>query len=185
MAEKASRLEILRQLNEEGEGLSQGSKALLKGDDELREFRSTVSGSLVAQLDVDPKFVPAIEAALGRNLHAIVLQSGERAHEILHRLHKKKLGQAALLIPEFLTKGSQEALSALPKEAMAWAMDKVVASEALEPVIATLLRGVAIFSDLETAWSCKKTHHEIACATLAGEFLSREGIVVRRQQRRA
>ncbi len=96
VAEKESRLEILKQLNEEGEGLTQGSQALLRGADELKEFRSTVAGSLVAQLDVDPKFVGAIEAALGRNLHAIVVQDETLAREILHRLNRKKLGQAAL-----------------------------------------------------------------------------------------
>ena len=31
IAEKESRLEVLRQLNEEGEGLAQGSQAVLKG----------------------------------------------------------------------------------------------------------------------------------------------------------
>ena len=34
LAEKESRLDILKQLNEEGEGLTQGSQALLKGADE-------------------------------------------------------------------------------------------------------------------------------------------------------
>ncbi len=177
VAEKASRLEILRQLNEEGEGLSQGSQALIKGADELREFRSAVTGSLVAQLDVDPKFVPAIEAALGRNLHAVILQSGTRAHEILDRLNKKKLGQAAVLIPEFVSQKPEIPLPPLPKDAIGWATEKVVASQALEPVIARLLHGVALFADLETAWATRQHHPEIACATLAGEFLSREGIV--------
>ena len=105
VAEKESRLEILKQLNEEGEGLAQGSQALLKGSEELREFHASVAGSLVAQLDVEPKFVTAIEAALGRNLHAIVLQDGRFAADILRRLTRKKLGQAALFIPEFFEIG--------------------------------------------------------------------------------
>src|SRR5437763_1463241 len=69
LAEKRSRLEVLRQLNEEGEGLAEGSQALLKGLNGSAEFRDAIAGSLVAQLDVDPKFIQAIEAALGRNLH--------------------------------------------------------------------------------------------------------------------
>ncbi|PYL66888.1 MAG: chromosome segregation protein SMC, partial [Verrucomicrobia bacterium] len=68
LAEKRSRLDVLRQLNDEGEGLAEGSQAVLKGLDDPDKFRETIAGSFVAHLDVDQKFVPAIEAALGRNL---------------------------------------------------------------------------------------------------------------------
>ena len=68
---------MLRQLNEEGEGLAEGSQALLKGVDGSKEFRDAIAGSLVAQLDVDRKFIQAIEAALGRNLHAVILKDAK------------------------------------------------------------------------------------------------------------
>ena len=38
LAEKESRLEVLKQLNEEGEGLAQGSQAILKGLDNAAKF---------------------------------------------------------------------------------------------------------------------------------------------------
>src|SRR5207244_519345 len=62
LAEKRSRLDVLRQLNNEGEGLAEGSQAVLKGLDDPDKFREVIVGSLVAHLDVDQKFVPAIEA---------------------------------------------------------------------------------------------------------------------------
>src|SRR6266480_2163844 len=93
LAEKRSTLEILRQLNAEGEGLAQGSRAVLKGLDDPERFREAIIGSLVAQIDVDPRFIPAIEAALGRNLHAVILKDARSAEEMLGRLTKKKLGQ--------------------------------------------------------------------------------------------
>src|SRR5207248_856372 len=73
IAENESRHEVLRQLNEEGEGLAQGSQALLKS----KEFKFV--GALAAQLNVSQELVPAIEAALGRNLHALVLRDTARA----------------------------------------------------------------------------------------------------------
>src|SRR5262249_60835666 len=100
LAEKRSTLEILRQLNAEGEGLAQGSQAVLKGLDDPNRFRDSIVGSLVAQIDVDPKFIPAIEAALGRNLHAVIVKDAQRADEIISRLTKKKLGQSALFAPQ-------------------------------------------------------------------------------------
>ena len=99
LAEKRSRLDVLRQLNEEGEGLAEGSQALLKGVDGPEKFRDAIAGSLVAQLDVDPKFIQAIEAALGRNLHAVILKDAKIVSEIIGHLKRKKLGHAALLSP--------------------------------------------------------------------------------------
>ncbi|MEY2544088.1 MAG: chromosome segregation protein, partial [Verrucomicrobiota bacterium] len=177
LAEKRSTLEILRQLNAEGEGLAQGSQAVLKGLDDPERFRDAIAGSLVAQIDVDPKFIPAIEAALGRNLHAVILKDAQSAEEILTRLTKKKLGQAALFVPKLAGSAHESVRKSLPKGALAWAVDKVVAPRALEAVIRQLLSGVVIFAKLDQALACKKEEPTLAMATLDGEFLSTEGIL--------
>jgi chromosome segregation protein len=177
LAEKRSRLDVLRQLNQEGEGLAQGSQAVLKGLDDAEKFRDAIAGSLVEHLDVDPKFIPAIEAALGRNLHAVVLKDADVAFEIITRLKKKKLGQAALLIPQLSGPAEQSVRKSLPEGALAWATDKLVAPRSLELLIRQLLENVVIFSDLQHALECKKHEPKLAMATLAGEFISTEGIV--------
>ena len=134
LAEKRSRLEVLRQLNEEGEGLAEGSQALLKGNDP-EKFRDAIAGSVVAQLDVEPEFIQAIEAALGRNLHAIVLKEANVVSEIIGHLKKKKLGHAALLIPKLTTAPPQPAHKTLPAQALAWATDKTKAPKSLQPLV--------------------------------------------------
>ena len=50
IAEKSSRVEILRQLNEEGEGLGQGSQAVLRGLDDPERIRPELGGALLANL---------------------------------------------------------------------------------------------------------------------------------------
>ena len=177
LAEKRSRLDVLRQLNEEGEGLAEGSQALLKGINGSAEFRDTIAGSLVAQLDVDPKFIQAIEAALGRNLHAIVLKDANVVSEIIGHLKKKKLGYAALLIPKLTAAAPQTSEKVLPSEALAWATDKVRAPKPLEALVTRLLGDIVIFPELEQALDYKKVEPALAMATLAGEYVSREGIV--------
>ena len=177
LAEKRSRLDVLRQLNEEGEGLAEGSQALLKGVNGSEEFRDAIAGSLVAQLDVDPKFIQAIEAALGRNLHAIILKDAKVVSEIIGHLKEKKLGHAALLIPNLTAAAPQTAQKVLPSEALAWATDKVRAPKPLEALVTRLLGDVVIFPELEQALECKKVEPALAMATLAGEYVSREGIV--------
>ena len=177
IAEKRSRLDVLRQLNNEGEGLAEGSQAVLKGLDDPNKFREAIDGSLVAHLEVDQKFVPAIEAALGRNLHAVILKDARVVSEIIARLRKKKLGQAALLIPQLTGSAQKPARQSLPDGALAWATDKLTAPSSLEALIGQLLGDVVIFSDLQHALECKKREPALAMATLAGEFISTEGIV--------
>jgi chromosome segregation protein len=176
LAEKESRLEILHRLNEEGEGLAQGSQALLKGLDNPSRIQPAVAGAMVSNLDVDPEFIAAIEAALGRNLQAIVLKDAQLAPEIIATLKEKKIGQAALILPG-LSNSSPKTQTALPQEALAWAREKVKAPDSLAPLVARLLHNVAIFRDLEAALSFKKHDSDCAVATLAGEFISAEGIV--------
>jgi chromosome segregation protein len=177
LMEKESRLEILRQLNEESEGLGQGSQAVLKGLDDPARIQTALGGALVSNLDVDPQYVAAIEAALGRNLQAIVLNDAQLAPEIIGALKEKKLGQAALMIPKLCRFSPKNQLRALPRRALAWASNRVKAPDSLAPLVANLLGNVAVFGDLEEALSFKKDEHDLAAATLTGEFISAEGIV--------
>jgi chromosome segregation protein len=176
-AEKESRLEILRQLNEEGEGLGQGSQAVLKGLHDQLRIKPALAGALVANLDVDQNFIPAIEAALGRNLQAVVLKDAQLAPEIITALKEKKLGQAALVIPQLGNGTTKEREKRAPEKSLGWAIDKVKAPEPLVPLVAQLLHNVAIFQDLDDALTAKKGRGEIAAATLDGELISTEGVV--------
>jgi chromosome segregation protein len=176
-AEKESRLEILRQLNEEGEGLAQGSQAVLKGLHDRSRIKPALAGALVANLDVDQNFIPAIEAALGRNLQAIVLKDAQLAPEIISALKEKKLGQAALVVPHLGNGITKHRGKRDPEKSLGWAIDKVKAPEPLAPLVAQLLYNVAIFEHLDDALTAKKKHSEIAAATLDGELISTEGVV--------
>jgi chromosome segregation protein len=176
LAEKESRLEILRQLNEEGEGLAQGSQSVLKGLDNPSRIQPALAGALVSNLDVDPEFIAAIEAALGRNLQAIVLKDAQLAPDIIATLKEKRIGQAALVLPGF-SNSSSKTHAALPQGALAWAREKMKAPDSLAPLVARLLHNVAIFRDLDAALSFRKHGKDFAAATLAGEFISAEGIV--------
>ncbi len=170
IAERESRHEVLRQLNEEGEGLAQGSQALLKS----KEFE--FAGALAAQLDVSHEFVPAIEAALGRNLHALVLRDNARAAEIVSYLNQQQLGQAALVL-ERIDHRDRPASKDLPQNAIGWAADKVRTPAPLEALVKGLLHNVALFENLEEALNAIAKSSEIAATTLRGEYISHGGIL--------
>ncbi len=167
IAEKESRLDVLRQLNEEGEGLAKGSQALLKGE------QFAFAGALAAQLEVAPELVPAIEAALGRNLHALVLREPARAVEIIEHLNTQQLGQAALALGET---NDELVEMRLPENAIGWAADKVRAPENLSGLVRHLLHGIALFETLPAALAARQ-NSRVAAVTWRGEFISRDGVL--------
>ena len=177
IAEKQARLEVLRQMTEEGEGLEKGSQAVLKGLSDPDRIRPAIAGALVANLNVDREFIPALEAAFGRAMHAVVLHDTALAAEIFQTLTENKLGQAALAIPEWSADLSNTPPSNLPEGALAWAIEKVDVPEALAPIVRRLLRDVAIVSDLSAALKLKKRAGHVQYATLGGEFISADGII--------
>jgi chromosome segregation protein len=177
LAEKQSRLEILRQLNEEGEGLTKGSQAVLRGLDNPDRFRPALGGALVANLDVEPEYVAAIEAALGRSVHAVVLQKAALAPEIVAALSENKLGQAALALTGFAESPPPPPPPALPKGALAWAIEKASAPDQLQPLVRRLLHDVVLVRALDEALSLRNELPHLNVATLNGEFVSKDGIV--------
>jgi chromosome segregation protein len=177
LAEKQARLEVLRQMTEEGEGLEKGSQAILKGLNDPDRIKPAIAGALVANLNVDREFIPALEAAFGRAMHAVVLHDTTLAAEIFQTLTENKLGQGALAIPEWTVKLPNTPPSNLPKGALAWAIEKVDAPDALAPIVRNLLRDVVIVSDLRAALELKQRGGDFQYATLAGEFISSEGII--------
>ncbi|MEM7519095.1 MAG: hypothetical protein AAF368_19490, partial [Planctomycetota bacterium] len=126
---KKSRLEVLNQLLETGEGLLKGTQAVLNGLDDPDLFRAGVEGVLATRLKVDDHYAVAIEAVLGETLQAVLVRDGDFAEAILDRLAEKKLGQVALLPKNFNNLAACQQTEALPPNALAWAADCVKADE--------------------------------------------------------
>ena len=182
LSERESKIEVLRQLNEAGEGFGEGTQAVLRGLDNPEFFKPAIAGALAAHIEVEPQFVPAIEAALGQNLQAIVLKDSMIAEQIVKTLGEKKMGRASLAVRDFRFQISDFRLeSQLPEGAIAWAVDRVRADEQAQTLIASLLQNVAVVADLETAIRLRSNLQSEICnlqfVTLAGEILSREGIL--------
>ncbi len=176
IAERQSRLEILQQLNAEGEGLTEGSQAVLRGLGDPARILPALRGALASLIEVEEPYIPAIEAALGRTLHAIVLEDDALANEIIAVVTDRKLGQTALIAPEL--SGTEPAPSRdLPPGAIAWATEKVRAPAPLEALVRHLLGEVALVEDLGAARRLKKDFPAFAFVTLTGELISSKGVI--------
>src|ERR1700675_1284657 len=112
--ERESKLEVLKQLNEEGAGLGAGTQAVLKGLDNPQLYRAAIVGALANFIEVNSEFIPAIEAALGQHLQTIFISDPAIAESIACVLAERKIGRAALIATPFLPKQSAVQLQALP-----------------------------------------------------------------------
>jgi len=170
------RLEILLQLEREGEGLGEGAQAILRGLDRPDFFRAGILGTLASLIEVPPAEIPAVEAAFGAAGRAIIFKDASMAEEALVTLREAAQGRATVLAGDLLPMVPQQTAS-LPDGALCWATDVVRATGSVHGLIARLLDGVAIVPDLQTAFQLKKQCPAFAFASRTGEFVDRNGLV--------
>jgi chromosome segregation protein len=177
VTQRKSRLEVLEQLLQKGEGLAKGTQQVLKGLDNPEVFSTGVRGLLTSSIEVDPEFVPAIEAALQDHLQAVLLTNSELGSQVLDRLSAKQLGRAALMPADLIGLRPAADRQLLPDGAVAWALDKVKVKEGAQDLVDHILGSVLIVPDLPTALRIKKQLPDLALVTLRGEMVSADGVM--------
>ena len=175
--EKASRLEVLRQLVAEGEGFEKGTQAVLKGLDQPDLFQKAVRGALASFIDVDREYVVAIEAALGRHLQTIVVADTLVAESMIDALRRGKLGKATLVSEESVRPAMDRQLMTVPAEAIGWALDQIDCDEKVRSLVDRLLENVLIVPDLAVALKLHREMSGVAFTTLEGDYVSVEGVI--------
>ena len=175
--QRRSRLEVLNQILEKGEGLGQGTQKVLGGLDEPERIKAGLNGILASAIEVEPQFVSAIEAALSDHLQAVLLTDSVLGDEIIRKLTEQRLGKAALFAPDLLPAHHGSERQFMPTGGIAWAADKVKSKPEINALMEHLLRDVLIVSDLTTAIKLKPQHTNLCFVTLKGEMLSAHGVI--------
>ena len=176
LSEREHRLEILLQLEREGEGLGEGAQAILRGLDRPEFYQAGILGTLASLVEVPPAEIPAIEAALGAASRAIVFADAGMAESALQTLREAVQGRAAVMASDLVPVIPSSQVGVLPEGALSWATDVVRATGSAHGLIARLLEGIAIVPDLQMAFRLKKAYPGVAFATRTGEFLGRDGV---------
>ena len=177
MTGRQSRLDILRQLLARGEGLQEGTQKVLAGLDDPGLFQSGLSGMLGNHLKVKPGFEIAVESILGANLEAVIVRDATLADAILDRLTEARLGQVALIAPEWIGSTGGRQLMTVPEGAECWAADCVEVEADLDPVVERLLDQVLVVSSRAQALAMRAELPELTYVTLQGELLRPEGVL--------
>ena len=175
LSEREHRLEILLQLEREGEGLGEGAQAILRGLDRPEFYQAGILGTLASLVEVPPVEIPAIEAALGAASRAIVFADAGMAESALQTLREAVQGRASVVASDLLPIPTVHG-GPLPEGAISWAADVVRATGSAHGLIARLLEGVVIVPDLQTAFRLKRAYPGLAFAARTGEFLGRDGV---------
>ena len=175
LSEREHRLEILLQLEREGEGLGEGAQAILRGLDRPEFYQAGILGTLASLIEVPTTEIPAIEAALGAASRAIVFADAGMAEAALQTLREAAQGRASVVASDLLPISPSPA-GVLPEGATCWAVDVVRATGSAHGLISRLLEGVAIVPDLATAFRLKREYPGLAFAAHTGEFVARDGV---------
>jgi chromosome segregation protein len=181
LSEKSGRLDVLRQLADEGEGFNEGTQAVLRGLDNPTFFQGAIAGALTRFIAVEPEFVSAIEAALGQNLQAVLVKDTMVAESMVKTLASKKWGRATLLLRELLPTVQAQG-QFLPDGAIAWALDKVRVEDELRPLLTALLADFVIVEHIDAAFALQRRaraeSRRLSVVTLSGEVLTADGALI-------
>ncbi|MFA7344406.1 MAG: chromosome segregation protein SMC [Terrimicrobiaceae bacterium] len=171
-----SRLEVLRQLQEQGEGFDEGTQAVLHGLDNPSFFGPAIQGALAQNIQVEPQFIPAVEAALGSALQAIIFKDPGVAESALLTLSKNRLGRANVIPADWINRAADHPVE-VPFGVLGRASECVGGTGDAVDLARHLLAGVLVVGNLEEAFRLRPQHPAFAYATLQGEFVTFDGIV--------
>ncbi|MDA7881104.1 chromosome segregation protein SMC [Akkermansiaceae bacterium] len=177
LAQKSSRLEVLKQLVASGEGLQKGTQAVLRGLSDPDLIKPGLKGLLGAQLKAPDEYATAVESALERYLQAIIVRDEELADVIIDRLMEGKKGMASIIPESFLPSFKGTQIEALPEGASAWALDVVKVDAKFVGLMENLLNQVLIVPDRAAALKLRSGYPDLTFVTKSGEILTPEGVL--------
>ena len=172
-----SRLEVLRQLQEQGEGLDEGTQAVLRGLDNPEFFQNALAGTLAGHIQVEERFIPAIEGALGSALQAVIFRDPEAAKAAIHTLHGKKLGRAAVIPGDWISSIADESDGELPFGVLGRASECVKGEGAGAVLARQLLKHVLVVENMGDAFRLRSENPRFAFTALEGGFISHSGLI--------
>ncbi len=179
LSDKESKMGVLRGMIASGEGFSQGTQAVLRGLDNPEFFKPSIHGALAQFIDVDPEFVPAVEAALGVNMEAIVMKDTMIAEAVIKTLTANKLGKTSLALREFdqIFSHVESKELALPEGSLDWLINKIKPQPEVARLVERLINHTVLAPSLEAALRMFPHQRGSAIVTLAGEVLTGNGLL--------
>ena len=170
------RLGFLRSIVESHEGVTDGSKKLLK------EKVTGLVGVLANLLETKPEYRQAVEVGLGEASRYLVFDERGHALSALNLLKRRGGGRVSLVFLDGV-KGlpQRKGRRTLPSniEALGWGDELVKCDGKLRPIMNYLLGDLLVVKDLEAAQKAASTFTDggVRVATLEGEMMTDWGVL--------
>lgn len=170
-----SRLKALTEMQNSLEGYQYGVKAILKERLSEPDQYKGIVGVLGELIQVEKKFITAIEVALGGSIQNIVTNTQEDAKKAIQLLKEKKAGRCTFL--------PLQSIKAMPKITVksatgiyGVASDLITTEDKLNPIIGYLLNRTIVVHDIDIAIKVsQELNYKVKVVTLSGEVFSPGG----------
>lgn len=175
-----SRLMMLLEMERDYEGLAKSTKTVLNGAKNGQLTGCRICGILSSVIDVEKKYVTAIEAALGGALGNIITEDEFDAKKAIEFL-KRTGGGRATFLPISSVKGREiDNIGEIAKTNgfVALASDAAQTDEKYKGIIRSLLGRTVIAKDMDSAVHLsRKFSYRFKVVTLEGEILNAGGSI--------
>ncbi|HEX3850541.1 MAG TPA: chromosome segregation protein SMC, partial [Polyangiaceae bacterium] len=175
LAERESKVEVLRHLIDAGEGLSEGTQAVLRGLDNPDFFKPAVAGALAQLIEVEPQHVRAVEAALNGHLQTVVMKDSMVAEAVIQTLTTQQLGRATLALRELQPLVPPSLVE--PPTGLQSLRSLVRCGEELAPLLDALLGDTYLATSVEQAVDLRRMY-PVSFVTPGGELVTAEGLLI-------
>lgn len=158
-ARESSRHDVFKELVERYEGFESGVRALMQGGPERQGVHGVV-GDIVRC--TEPKYEPALAAALANALQYVVIEGKDNAIDSVRMLKEGRKGPATLLLLDSIPPGGEDRAQAAAEAAPSGegVIGNITAYVDCEPryrsVVDYLLKDVVIVEDLERAFAISR-----------------------------
>ena len=169
------RAEVLQRMNDHFEGYSESTKFVMREYNAGSISGGKIHGPLSTLINVDKKYITAIETALGSSLQNIVVDNEEVAKSAMYALKKANAGRATFYPISAIRAYSEtdEIRESKSFEGYVGRADTLVQSKnEYRAIIEWLLLRTVVFDNIENATvAAKKLRYRVKIVTLDGQLI--------------
>ncbi len=176
----AQRAEVLQRMNEHFEGYGDSIKYVMKEYSQGNiSGAGKIYGPISSLINVDKKYITAIETALGSSLQNIVVESEETAKAAMYALKRANAGRATFYPITAIRPSSETDEIRAAKDMVGYIgrADTLVGCDSIyRSIIEYLLLRVVVFDNIENASvAAKKLRYRVRMVTLDGQIINAGG----------
>ena len=176
----SQRADVLQRMNEHFEGYGDSIKFVMKEYSAGNiQGSGKIYGPISSLINVDKKYITAIETALGSSLQNIVVENEDTAKAAMYALKRANAGRATFYPISAIRPSNEtdEIRSAKGMEGYIGRADTLVESDTkYRSIIEYLLLRVVVFDNIENAsMAAKKLKYRVKMVTLDGQIINAGG----------